>query len=315
MHRRLVEQVAVLRFTVVAESLAVIADDDDGRRTARAAFERLDQPAQFRVHVRHFAEVRARRMRAPERLGRRVGVMGIPIVHPQEQRRGRSALECRHGRVGDLSRGALLPALRQAVVVDVEPAGQPESPGKDEARHDSGGPITRAFELRGQDRRRIGQPARVLVDAVPGRIEPRHQGRMRRQRLGNRRVGLTEAAPPRGHRVEGRGRDVRRLRPDRIRACGVERHQQDRGTRGGLITGFRCRFRPGAARGGGHCPEHPYETDCATNSREDSTRLRRPAPLRVGHALHDTCADSNGRPGSQGSRAAGRPRRRRRRPG
>ena len=174
-------------------------------------------------------------------------MMRVPVVHPHEEGCAGAAVEFSERRIGDFPRGAFLPAVGQAVVVDVEPAGQPEPLREDEARHDGGGSVAGALELLRQDRRGIGEAARVLVDAVSCGIESRHHRRVRRERFGDRRVSLPEHASPRRDGVEGRGADAFRLGADGVGSGGVERHQEDRRSRRGARSFGRIRRAPAAA--------------------------------------------------------------------
>ena len=83
-HRRLIEQVAVLRFAVVAEPLAMIAGDNH-RRLRAPRFEGLRQAPELLVDGGDFAEVGCG-VAGPERRRRFVRRVGIEVVDPEEQR-------------------------------------------------------------------------------------------------------------------------------------------------------------------------------------------------------------------------------------
>jgi hypothetical protein len=150
-------------------------------------------------------------------------------VHPQEDRLWTVGLrEMREHGVGRLFRGAFGSIAGEPVVVDVESAREPEAPRQGERRDECRGAIAGLLQPFGRHRQRDRKVARVLVDAVPGRIEAGHHRAVRRQRLRNRRVRLPEAQPSRGNRVERRRLDARGVRTDRVGARRVERHEQDR---------------------------------------------------------------------------------------
>ncbi len=99
-HRGLIEQIAVERLAVVAETLAVIADDDDAGRAGDALLERGHEPAELRVHRGHFAQVRLAREPAAVGLRRRVGIVRVEVVDPEEERLGGLLCQVRDGGVG-----------------------------------------------------------------------------------------------------------------------------------------------------------------------------------------------------------------------
>ena len=156
------------------------------------------------------------------------------------------------------------------------PAGEAEASREDERRHERRGAVARLLQPLGEERRRGRHGARVLVDAVAGRVEAAQERRVGRQRLRHRGVGVAEAPAPRGKRVE-RGRlHALRLRPDRVRPRRVERDEQDRRPLG--RRGRRPRRRPRLAPAGGEPERGGDDQDAVTVSadhggRPDSMRL------------------------------------------
>ena len=71
---------------VLAEALAVVAEQDDQRFLVQAALpQAVEQPADLRVGRRDLAVVRVAQT-AAERLRRRVRLVGVVVVHPEESR-------------------------------------------------------------------------------------------------------------------------------------------------------------------------------------------------------------------------------------
>ncbi len=65
--RRVVRKQAVRALAVVAESFAVIRRDDDERAIEpTGALQIVEHPAERRIHIRHFAVVRRRRVAATQ---------------------------------------------------------------------------------------------------------------------------------------------------------------------------------------------------------------------------------------------------------
>ena len=86
-NRRVVHEEAVERLAVVAEPLAVIAGEDDQRVVEEAALvEGTPEVADERVGVGHLAVVRPSRITRLERLLRRVRLVGVVEVEPEEER-------------------------------------------------------------------------------------------------------------------------------------------------------------------------------------------------------------------------------------
>ena len=99
----------MLRFAVIAETFAVVGNDDDRTRASHGLLERLEQSPELLVHRRDFAKVRLTRVLRAVRLGRRVRRVRIVVMDPQEEWvRGRRA-QFADSRVGGVFGGALDP--------------------------------------------------------------------------------------------------------------------------------------------------------------------------------------------------------------
>ena len=233
MHRRLVDQVAVLRLAVIAEAFAVVADDHDRVRPGRALLERRDESAELLVHRGHLAVIRRRGVPRPVGLGRDVRRVRVEVMHPREHRLRRRRLPGRNRTIGRLTGRAFHRARRQHVVVGTEPAREAEASRQHERRHERRRRVAGRCEPLGGDGVSGGQRARVLVQPVSGRVQPGEHRRVRRQCLWRRRIRLHETSPARRDRGERRGLDASRARPDRVGAGGIERDEEDRRTRRG----------------------------------------------------------------------------------
>ena len=94
--------------------------------------------------------------------------------------RGRAGCAATPARDSASARSVVSRAVRSArpagsvVVVDVEPAGEAEAARQDEARDEGGRAVAGLPQPLGQDGVLAGEVARVLVDAVPRRVEARH---------------------------------------------------------------------------------------------------------------------------------------------
>ena len=86
MHRGLIEKISVLRFAMLAEALAMIADDDDRFGAGDSLFERRDESPHLLIHRCDLAEVGLLREASAEGLRRLVGIMRIVVVNPEKQR-------------------------------------------------------------------------------------------------------------------------------------------------------------------------------------------------------------------------------------
>jgi hypothetical protein len=248
-HGRLVDQVAVLSLTVIAEPLAVVGDDRHRDRTRRVPLEGLSQFPQLFVHRGHLTKIRCRAVGASKGLGRRVRRVRIEVVDPEEQRLLCTACEERDGTIGCLSGGTLRPPDGQLVVVGIESTRQPEPPGQDERRHKGGGSVPGRLQTFGKHRMCGREITGVLVHAVAGRVESGHHRAVRRECLGHGCVRLSEPLPSRGEGVECRRLDGKQcVRADRIRSRRVERHEKNRWARGRAWLRRRT-FGPSAGRG------------------------------------------------------------------
>ncbi len=271
-HRRLVDEVAVLGLAVVAEALPVIGREHHRDRPRRPLLEGRDEAPQLLIHGRHLAQVGRLRVAGTEGLRRLVGGVRVEIVHPGEPGLRGSPVEPGEGPVGRLPGAPLGPPGREVVVVVLEPPGEAEAARQNEARDEGGGVVPGGPEPLREKGVLRAEVAGVLVDTVPRREEAGEQGGVGGQRLGNRRVGLAETEAPRRERIEGRRLDPSRLGADRIGTRGVERDEQDRGAGGWGVGGRRRRRlraghrppprpprrarRASDARGGGRSPEN-----------------------------------------------------------
>ncbi len=221
----------MLQLAVIAKPFTVVGGDNDGGAATapcRRLLEPSDQPPQLGVHGLDLAEVRSCRVTAAERLRRCVGCVGIEIVDPDQVRLRGGGCEVLEGPAGGLVGGPFRRTLGQAVVVHLEPAREAEASREHEGRDEGGGAVAALLELLGQHRMARGQKSCVLVDAVTGRVEPRHHRAVRRQRFRHGGVCLPEPLPAGRQPVERRSLQALGLRADRVGARRVERDQQDR---------------------------------------------------------------------------------------
>ena len=221
----------MLELTVVAEALAVISGNDDRRRCAATRgrrFEGRDEPRHLTIHGSHLAEIARARVSACGRAFRRVRRMRIEVVNPDEVWLRGGLREIGDSGVGRGPRGALDLTGWQTVVVDVESSRKTEPPRQDERRHERRRAIAGVLETSGEDRMRVGQIARVLVDAVAGGIEARHHRTVRGQRLRRRRVCLAESQAAGRESVEAPGLDAAGFGAYGVGSSRIERHQQNR---------------------------------------------------------------------------------------
>ena len=143
--------------------------------------------------------------------------MGIVVVHPEEDGAARRGAgdpgERRLRDGGGIPLGIALAADilgDGVVVVDLEAAGQAESPVEDPRRDERRRRIAAPRENRSegrQVRREGGDP--VVPNPVPQRVQPRHQRAVRRKRQGRGRQGArVKRVPPRASasRLGVRGR-------------------------------------------------------------------------------------------------------------
>ena len=230
---------------------------------ARAPLERIDQPPELTIHVRHLAAIRLVRKAAAKRLGRCVRRVRVVVVHPHKHRRRRRAREPRQRTIGRLASRTLERATHELVVVAIEPARQPELPIEHERRHERGRRIPARLQLSCHERLRLAERPTVLMNAVLGRIAPSEHRRVRRQRHRRRRIRVQEpsAAPRQPRKI----RRHRLARLNHVRPRRVERHQQNRRPRtfGRALRSTRrlARARPKKGNSAESCGNHQTPLD------------------------------------------------------
>ena len=203
---------------MVAEALAVVADDDNHRAVVEA--ERLelgDDAADLAVGEGNLAVVRVSLVTRRERLGRVVGRVRVVEVDPGEERRALRVPNPRQGLVHDLVAGPLdvrqrhaaLPAEVEVVEVGVESLVDPPLAVEHVRADEPAGAVAPRLQDLGE-RELFGaeEEAAVVAHAVLGRELAGEQARVRRQ--GERRdgLGLLEQHALAGQVVEGRRLDV-----------------------------------------------------------------------------------------------------------
>ena len=215
---------------------AVVAGEHHQRAALPAGRQQRAQLAQRGVGGGHLAVVGVARELGRERLRRLVGRVRIVEVHPGE---GGPAVAVPHPLAGGgdgRGRGALgqqerrgRAAVREGVVVDVEPAVQPESRVQRERAHERAGAIAALLQARGQRGRARGEAeAGVVAHAVLERIAAREDVRVRRQ--GHDVVGVRALEP---HALRRQPVDPGRPRPrvpvgaQRVRPQRVDGDQED----------------------------------------------------------------------------------------
>ena len=187
----------MLRFAMVAQTLAMVTRDHDRERPPGLLGPRPEharQASQLLVHRGDLAEIGRRRVRPPKSFGRRVRRMRIEVVHPHELGLFGRQFEERQGLRSRLRRRSFHATRRLFVVIGLEPAREAEAPVEHEARDERRRPVSRLLQKLREDRMAGRQMSSVFVNAVTARIQPRHHRGVRRQRLGNGRVGVTEPA-------------------------------------------------------------------------------------------------------------------------
>jgi hypothetical protein len=248
-HRRVVNEEAVGRFAVVSEPLAVICGHDDERPFAQAqVFDPLDDTTDFVVRRCHLGVVRARGNLGVEFGRGLVGAVGVEIVEPQEERLSAIALDELDAAACDirtepdrfrynlLVRGVggereadELNAGAARVPPVLEALGDPGL-GAEHGRRDLRARAIAVFREHFCER---GVPirqhvARVRPHAVGERLQACEDRRVGGQRRGAGRHRLLVYHACLGEPVEIRRRGQRlTVRPERIRARGVERDEHD----------------------------------------------------------------------------------------
>ncbi len=252
---------------MIAESLAVIGGDHHkGRHQGRlfpAVEERAEQRRQEGVRGRDLPEIEIVLEAGSERLRRFVGSVGIVEVHPEETRLSLlrpppCESEAHHlvpAPLGD-DEVLLVRALGVTVVVDVEPAIEPELRVERKRADERSGGVARAAQDGGEGRHRRREPeAAVLAHAVLKRIEPGEDVGVGGQRHHVVSVGVGEHPPLGGQAIENGS-----LRPPvagetrRVGAQGVDGDQDDVASGAGLWRWSlrrrrRCREQGACERG------------------------------------------------------------------
>jgi hypothetical protein len=234
----------VRALAVLAEALAVVGGGEDERARERApAFEVAQQPADLRVHERHFAVVRRGAKARGQVAGRLVGGVRVVVVQPEEKgrrRSGRGTEPAQRGVGGGIG-GALdvrsaprVVAAGQVVVVGREAAVETEAPVEREARDERRGPVSRTRELLGRRLHlRRHHVAAVVAHAMADRGEAGEHRGVRRTGEWHVRDGRREPHPARGQRIE-RGRHGRGVPvgAEMVRPQRVDGDEEDVRTRG-----------------------------------------------------------------------------------
>ena len=238
--------------------------DRPRRRSPRAPARAARTPATRRpsccVHRRDLAEVRALRVAAAEGLGRAVGVVRIVVVDPDEERLRATPAPGRRAPASVVSAAdALGLPGRQLVVVDVEPAREPEAPRQHEARDEGRGAIAGLLQPLRQDAR------------APAAAGGRSRGRRARPRRGPSCIEACEGSVSGTVAYAWRKRMPRRasasnagvstpaaLRADRVGARRVERHEQDRRPSRAAARGRRVEPEPA---------QHPAQSQAPASRR------------------------------------------------
>ena len=156
------------------------------------------------IHRGNLAEIWRLSVAAAIRLRRSVRRVRIEIVHPHEPGRGSGAL-CSSASAAWSSPPRTARTLPEA---GCRRRCRIHAPVRTGVRARSSRRTqwcdSPPSQLLGDDRVRRRESARILVDTVTRRIEPRHDRRVRRQRFRNGRVRLGVNTATRGQRVERR---------------------------------------------------------------------------------------------------------------
>ena len=246
---------------VVAQGLPVVSgQNDEGPLRGDGIAERIEEPPQDLVRVGDLSVIELLGIAGEERLGRRIGIMGIVKMDPEEPGRLRS-FEPSSGPVEN-GPGPPLPAgfdprillLRpQIVVVDVESAAQAKTRVERKSADKRPGGVARCLELGGQGRgARRDDEIRVVVDSM-GRGRRAEQdvdvGRKGRDRVGVSPLeddGLPREPVDIGGQAPRRAQDS-----DPVGTKGIDRDEQD--VRPGRRTGRKSGQTSG--RGGAERPK------------------------------------------------------------
>ena len=242
---------AVPELLFLAQGLAVVGrDDDDGLLEGPAFFERVKEAAELRIDESDLARIGVGGVLRPERLGRRIGVVGIEDMDPAEPLLplGPDPI---HGRrdhlVGRPLDDVEILVLGDSgvVVIEVEAFAEPEPGVEDEGADEGGRLVVSGFEDLGHglvavfqlesgiiadpmiERRRSGQDVRV-GGAGQGSlgISVDDQGGTAGQGVEVRGPDVPVGQDPQpvvAERVDGDEKDVRVFRH-----CGIRRRSPDR---------------------------------------------------------------------------------------
>ena len=265
--RRVVDEERVPLLAVLAEALAVIAEQHDQGVLAKAERVQLgQQPADLRIDVGDLVEVRTR-VTAGERSRGRVRFVRVEEVGEQEERpvRGGGGPQRVDRMVGDLVRPALDPVLAE-VVVDLEALVEAEFAIQHVGAQFRRGEVAALAEDLGQRHVVVAQLKRAVVpDAVDERIDAGHQAGVGGQRDRRRRHAVLEQRALGGEAIDvGRGPLRVTVTAEMIGAGRVQRDQQD----------VEVRPRGPVPAGGAGASACPQASDSVSRSR--------PAPAASG---------------------------------
>jgi hypothetical protein len=206
----------------------------DDRRRPRGAAGGLEQGTEGLVHVRNFALVWAARVLRVERRRRRVGRVRIEHVDPGEPSPLTPA-DPFQGGGDDLAGGALgqrkvgrVAGPSEAVVINVEPAVQPEAPLERHAADECARREPLGLQHGGDRRQPRLQPvSAVIADAVFEGIGTGKDAGVRGPRQDGVRVCEVEPRSVRRERVEIRRARRAAVAAERVGAQRVDGHEQD----------------------------------------------------------------------------------------
>ena len=222
---------------MLAQAFAVVSDHDDDRVPGPPVLvEPAQEPPDLGVDIGDLADVWAVPVALGKRFRRLVGRVGVVVVDPGEEARLRRLVEPGERGVGHLAGGPFDLVERHAdgvaqfevVEVVVEALGDAPFRVEDERPHEAAGsqPLV-AQDLRKDDVLVVEVEAAVVPDPVRGRILPREDRRMRRQRQRRHRLRLLEQHPLGCQPIKMRRLDVgKAIRTDPIRPRRIQGDQQ-----------------------------------------------------------------------------------------
>ncbi len=283
--RAVAEQQPVAELSLIAEHLAVVADDGD----VRFLGQRGEQPADLVVHVGDLGvveAVRARRAVGPRRR-RPVLLVRIEVVHPEKPRRAQLAERGERGigrrprlPLAHLGTGAVAGA--EVVVVGREALVEAVA-ARQHDRGDDGRAVVAGAAQRLGDRleARLQHEGAVVAHAVPRRVETGEHRGVADEGDRRHRVAAHEASAAAREGVEVRRP---RLRPtpgaEVVGAGGVERDEDE-------VRPRSCGAQPRVAAASA--------SNAATNSSRRASLRGRTAPTecpdKMGHRRTHTRAD------------------------